>query len=32
MTLADGTESMGYGVVDSELVGDMLKKAGISSP
>ncbi len=32
MTLADGTESMGYGVVDGELVGDMLKKAGISSP
>ena len=32
MTLADGEESMGYGVVDQELVGDFLRKAGVSSP
>ncbi|MDA4124515.1 MAG: hypothetical protein OK438_03585 [Thaumarchaeota archaeon] len=31
MTLADGTETMGYGVVDPELVGQMLAKAGVSS-
>lgn len=29
MTLADGTETMGYGVVDPELVGQMHGKAGI---
>ncbi len=31
MTLADGTETMGYGVVDPELVGQMLAKADVSS-
>ncbi len=31
MTLEDGTETMGYGVVDPELVGQMLAKAGVSS-
>ena len=31
MTLADGTESMGYGVVDLDLVHEMSAKAGISS-
>jgi len=30
--LADGTESMGYGVVEPELVGQMLAKAGRASP
>jgi hypothetical protein len=30
VTLADGTESMGYGVVDPELVESMAKKAGVS--
>lgn len=28
MTMADGTEAMGYGVVDPELVAEMGKKAG----
>ena len=31
MTMSDGTESMGYGVVDQELVGQLLNRAGISS-
>ena len=31
MILADGSESMGYGVVDPELVGAMTKKARIGS-
>ena len=31
MTMADGTESMGYGVVDQDLVGELLKKTGASS-
>ena len=31
MTLADGSESIGYGVVEPELVGEMAKKARISS-
>jgi hypothetical protein len=31
MTMADGSESMGYGVVDPDLVRDMLAKAGIQS-
>lgn len=31
MTLADGTETMGYGVVDPDLVGEMLARAGPSS-
>lgn len=31
MTLADGTEAMGYGVVDPDLVGEMLARAGTSS-
>jgi hypothetical protein len=31
MTLADGSESMGYGVVEPELVEAMSKKAGIVS-
>lgn len=30
MTMADGTESMGYGVVDPDLVREMKSKAGIS--
>lgn len=29
MTLSDGTESMGYGVVEPELVRQMIQKAGI---
>lgn len=29
MTMADGTESMGYGVVDPDLVREMAAKAGI---
>ncbi|MDG6920260.1 MAG: hypothetical protein JRN44_00685 [Nitrososphaerota archaeon] len=32
MTMADGEESVGYGVVDKELVADLLKKSGLSSP
>jgi hypothetical protein len=31
MTMADGTEAMGYGVVDPELVVEMGKKAGAHS-
>jgi hypothetical protein len=31
MTLADGSETMGYGVVDPELLTVMMKKAGIVS-
>jgi hypothetical protein len=31
MTLADGTETMGYGVVDPDLVGQMLAKANVTS-
>ncbi|MDG7011155.1 MAG: hypothetical protein JRN57_03450 [Nitrososphaerota archaeon] len=31
MTMADGTESMGYGVVDPDLVREMMAKAAISS-
>lgn len=31
ITLADGTETMGYGVVDPDLVGRMLTKANVSS-
>ncbi|MDG6985341.1 MAG: hypothetical protein JRM73_01160 [Nitrososphaerota archaeon] len=31
MTMSDGTESMGYGVVDPDLVREMMTKAGISS-
>ena len=31
MTLADGTETMGYGVVDPELVSEMSRKSGIVS-
>ena len=31
MTLADGSESMGYGVVEPELVREMMSKAGLSS-
>ncbi len=31
MTMADGSESMGYGVVDPELVGEMSKRSGIPS-
>jgi hypothetical protein len=31
LTLSDGTESMGYGVVDPDLVSEMKAKAGISS-
>jgi len=31
LTLADGTEAMGYGVIDAELVGEMKKKAGLAS-
>lgn len=31
MTLSDGTESMGYGVVDPDLVREMMSRAGISS-
>jgi len=32
MTMADGSESMGYGVVEKELVDEMARKAGIGSP
>ena len=32
ITLADGSESMGYGVVDPPLVREMMAKAGIPSP
>ena len=33
LTMADGTETMGYGVVDPELVSELSKKSGIvSSP
>jgi hypothetical protein len=31
LTMADGTETMGYGVVDPELVTEMSKRAGIPS-
>lgn len=31
LTMADGTETMGYGVVDSELVSELSKKSGIVS-
>ncbi len=31
LTLADGSESMGYGVVEPELVHEMMSKAGLSS-
>jgi hypothetical protein len=31
LTMADGTEAMGYGVVDPELVAEMERKAGIPS-
>ena len=31
LTMADGTETMGYGVVDPELVSDLSKKSGIFS-
>jgi hypothetical protein len=31
MTLADGTESMGYGVVEPELVAEISRKSGIPS-
>jgi len=30
-TMADGTESMGYGVVDPDLVSDMSNKSGIAN-
>ncbi len=32
ITMADGTESMGYGVVEPELVAEMSRKSGIPSP
>jgi hypothetical protein len=32
MVLPDGTETMGYGVVDPELVTELAKKSGIASP
>lgn len=31
MTMADGSETMGYGVVDPELVSELSKKSGIVS-
>jgi len=31
LTLADGTETMGYGVVDPQLVSELSKKSGIVS-
>jgi len=31
LTLTDGTESMGYGVIEPDLVREFLRKAGISS-
>ena len=31
ITMADGTESMGYGVVDPDLVSELSKKSGIVS-
>ena len=31
MTMADGSEAMGYGVVDPELVSELSKKSGIVS-
>jgi len=31
LTMADGTESMGYGVIDGDLVAEMGKKAGLLS-
>jgi len=31
LTMADGTEAMGYGVIDAELVDEMRKKAGLAS-
>ncbi len=30
--LADGAESMGYGVIEAELVTELMKKAGLLSP
>jgi len=32
MTMPDGTETMGYGVVDPELVSELSRKSGIVSP
>lgn len=32
MTYADGSEAMGYGAVDPDLVRDMMSKAGVPSP
>ena len=32
VTMADGSEAMGYGVVDPELVSELSKKSGIISP
>ncbi|MDG6990137.1 MAG: hypothetical protein JRM99_01805 [Nitrososphaerota archaeon] len=32
LTMADGVESMGYGVVDPDLVREMAAKAGLSAP
>jgi len=31
LTLADGSEAMGYGVIDPELVSDLSKRSGIAS-
>jgi len=31
MTMADGTEAMGYGVVEPDLVAEMWRKSGIAS-
>jgi hypothetical protein len=31
LTMADGTETMGYGVVDPELVSELSRKSGIAS-
>jgi hypothetical protein len=31
LTMADGTESMGYGVVDPELVSELSRKSGVVS-
>jgi len=32
MTMPDGTETMGYGVVDPELVSELSRKSGVVSP
>jgi len=32
LVMPDGTESMGYGVVDPELVSELARKSGIASP